>query len=294
LTPRFNLLLLILLLLVGVPLYWFQFDSSAPGAKPLPITMSRLRELARSIPGEAPHELRQEVLGYRSVLYNRIAAGSGLRPIRLAVRAFELVVPGQPPILIDAGTTPAEARERDLQDFDFAAQQRVDRSAQGAALKLLLLDRPLHRGNTALTSPAAAAPPDLGGGEPRAVAPGIVAIPLEGMPDRAMMVYTRLADGREFLFTGDVATVDANWLDARPPARTFATLAKADERRLTVSWLKTIKALKRAAPTMIIVAGHEPRDVPGIASGFAKDRSQSAGQATGHVPGDHVFARSNG
>ncbi|MFK4874619.1 hypothetical protein [Novosphingobium sp. ZW T3_23] len=293
-TPRFNLLLLILLLLVGVPLYWFQFDASAPGARPVPLTMSRLRELADGLPGPAPEELRQEVLGYRSELYNRIAAGSGLRPIRLPVRAFEAVVPGQAPILIDAGTTPAEARKRDLQNFDIAAQHRVDGRARTAALKLVLLDRPFHRGNAALVSPEAAPLPDLDGGEPRAVAPGVVAIPLEGLPDRAMMVYMRLEDGREFLFTGDVATVDANWVEERPPARTFSTLAKGDERRRTVSWLMTIKALKRAAPAMIVVSGHEPRNVPGIASGFAKDRSLPAGQAAGHVPNDHVFGRING
>ncbi|TDW68169.1 hypothetical protein EDF57_10141 [Novosphingobium sp. PhB55] len=293
-TPRLNLLLLILVLLLGVPLYWFQFDASAPGAKPLPITMSRLRELAEGIPGPAPVALRQEVLGYHSELYNRIAAGSGLRPVRLALRAFELVVPGRAPILIDAGTTPVDARKRDVEDFNFSAQRRVDEAAEIATMKLVLLDRPLHRGNPALASPDAVPLPDLGDGEPRAVAPGVVAIPLKGLPDRAMMVYIRLEDGREYLFTGDVAKIDANWMEGRPPARTFATMRNGDERRLTVSWLMTIKALKRAAPAMIVVSGHEPRDVAGIASGFAKDRSQSAGQASGHVPIDHVFARSNG
>jgi hypothetical protein len=270
LTPRFNLLLLILLLLVGVPLYWFQLDDSAPGAKAYPLDIARLRDLAASIPGQAPRELRQEVVGYRTLLSNRIAAGSGFRPVRLAVRAFEAVVPGQPPILIDAGTTPRDAKKRDVEDFDAAAQHRVDRRVEIAAMKLVLLDRPLHRGNPALSSPEAIPLPDLGNGEPRAVAPGVVLIPLPGLPDRARMVYIRLEDGREFLFTGDVATIDANWLQLRPPARTFRSMTDGDERRETVSWLMTIKALKRAAPAMSIVAGHEPRDVAGITSGFAQ------------------------
>jgi len=272
LTPRFNLLLLILLLLVGVPLYWFQLDRSAPGAKAYPLDIARLRDLATSMPGPAPAELRQEVVGYRSVLSNGIAAGSGFHPERLAVRAFEAVVPGRPPILIDAGTTPREAKKRNIEDFDAAAQHRVDRLAETAAMKLVLLDRPLHRGNPALSSPEAIPLPDLSEREPRAVAPGVVAIPLADLPDRAMMVYVRLEDGREFLFTGDVATMDANWMELRPPARTFAGITDGNERRETVSWLMTIKALKHAVPKMTIVAGHEPRDVAGIASGFAKDR----------------------
>ena len=154
-TPRLNLLLLILMLLIGVPLYWFQFDSSAPGAKPLPLSLTHLRTLADEIPGNAPRELRQEVIGYRTALYNHIAAGSGLRPVRLPVRVFELTASDRAPILIDAGTTPRAAKERDLHDFDPAAQRRVDLRAETAALKLLLVDGPLHRGNPALTSPYA-------------------------------------------------------------------------------------------------------------------------------------------
>lgn len=271
-TPRLNLLLLILMLLIGVPLYWFQFDSSAPGAKPLTLSLTHLRTLADEIPGKAPQELRQEVIGYRTALYNRIAAGSGLRPVRLPVRAFELAATDRRPILIDAGTTPRAAKERDLRGFDPAAQRRVDQRARTAALKLLLVDGPLHRGNPALTSPDADPLPDFGNGEPRAVAPGVVAIPLKGLPDRAMMVYARLEDGREYLFTGDVAPLDANWLESRPPARSLGTMRGSDERRLIVSWLKTIKALKDAAPAMIVVSGHEPRNIAGVASGFAKDR----------------------
>lgn len=274
-TPRLNLLLLILMLLIGVPLYWFQFDSSAPGAKPLPLSLTQLRTLADEIPGEAPREVRQEVIGYRKAFYNQIAAGSGLRPVRLPVRVFELTARNRPPILIDAGTTPRAAKDGDLRDFDPAAQKRVDRRAETATLKLLLLDGPLHRGDPALTSPDADPLPDFGNGEPRAVAPGVVAIPLKGLPNRAMMVYARLEDGREYLFTGDVAPLDTNWLENRPPARSLGTMRDSDERRMTVSWLKTIKALKKAAPAMIVVSGHEPRNIAGVASGFAKiDHSQ--------------------
>lgn len=273
-TPRLNLFLLVVLLLVGVPLYWFQFDASAPGAKPLPLTIGKLRQLADEIPGDSPTHLHEELIGYRSVLHNQIAAGGGLRPIRLSVRAFELTVPDSGPIMIDAGTTPAGAEERHLQDYDTAAQARIDRHVEAAGLRLVLLDHLLHRGNRALVSPGARPLPDFSDGEPHAVAHGVVAIPLKGLPNRAMMVYARLENGREYLFTGDVATINENWVDARPPARTFSTVGDVDERVRIVSWLKTINALKHAAPAMFIVPGHDPGPIPGALRGFTKDRSR--------------------
>ncbi|MFC0683649.1 hypothetical protein [Novosphingobium clariflavum] len=269
-TPRFNIFILVVLLLVGLPVYWFQFDASARDAQPKRLDIAALREMANAIPGAHPVQIRHEIIGSRISLYNQLAAGAGLRPIHTGVRAYELRVPGQRPILIDAGTSAALAEENNVTDFDAAAQQRVDHVARDAGLRLQLLDRPVHRGNPAVSSPHAARLPDLGDGRPRAVAPGVVVIPQDNLPNHPRMVFVQLANGAEFLFTGDVAQVPLSWEALRPPARTFADLGHPALRTEIVSWLMTINALKRAAPKMVVVAGHDPAAPRIIPWGFVR------------------------
>ncbi|TCM22377.1 hypothetical protein EDF56_1011067 [Novosphingobium sp. PhB165] len=269
-TPKFNVFVLALLLLVGLPLYWFQFDASAPDAHAKPLDIDELRTLAKSIDGAHPTQIRHELIGTRMSLHNQLAAGTGLRPIRTGIRAYELLVPGARPIVIDAGTTAEIAEENNVSEFDSIAQRRVDHEVAQAGLRLQLLDRPSHRGNPAVHSPEALPLPDLSDGHPRAVAPGIVAIPQLDLPNRATMYFVQLADGREFLFTGDVAQVSESWQDLRPPARTFADLGHPDKRIAIASWLMTIQALKRAAPSLVVIPGHDPAAPDGVPWGFVK------------------------
>ncbi len=267
-TPRLNVFLLVVLLLVGLPLYWFQFDASAPEARAKPITIEELRSLANAGKGPRPVEIRHELIGTRISLHNQLAAGMGLRPIRIGIRAFELPVPQSRPIVIDAGATRETAAENGISDFDEPAQQRIDHAVAEAGLRLRLLDHPVHRGNPAIRSPYAQPLPDLSDGRPHAVAPGVVLIPQPGLPDDARMVFVQLADGREFLFTGDVAQVTESWLSIRPGARSLADIGHPEKRTEIASWLMTINALRRAAPKMLIVAGHDPASPPGIPRGF--------------------------
>ncbi|WP_395333845.1 hypothetical protein WBP06_08705 [Novosphingobium sp. BL-8H] len=263
-TPRLNVFLLFLLMLVGLPLYWFQFDASAPGALAKPLEIAQLRTLADASKGQRPTEIRHELIGTRISLHNQLAAGTGLRPIRTGVRAYQLVVPGSRPILIDAGTTPELAKDSKVRDYDEAAQARIDHEAAQAGLLLRLLDRPVHSGNPAVRSPHAVPLPDLSDGRPHAVAPGIVVIPQPGLPYAPMMIFVQLADGREFLFTGDIAQVPESWQSLRPPARRLADIGHPHRRTEIASWLMTIRALHQAAPGMVIVTGHDPAAPQGI------------------------------
>lgn len=269
-TPRFNIFMLVVLLLLGLPTYWLQFDASARDAKSKRLDIATLRELANAIPGEHPAQIRHEIIGTRMALHNQLAAGAGLRPIRTGVRAYELLVPGERSIVIDAGTTAELADENNVTDFDAAAQRRVDHEVARAGLRLQLLDRPVHRGNPAISSPHAAPLPDLGDGLPHAVAPGVVIIPQEGLPNHPRMVFVKLANGAEFLFTGDIAQIPESWKALRPPSRTLADLGHPAQRSEIVSWLMTINALKRAAPKMEIVVGHDPAAPQAIPWGFVR------------------------
>lgn len=268
-TPRLNVFLLVVIVLVGLPLYWFQFDASAPDAKPKPLGIEELRRLADLEHGPRPTEIRHELIGTRVSLHNHLAAGTGLRPVRTGVRAFELIVPGSRPILIDAGTTQDIADKNNISDFDPAAQARIDRAVSEAGMRIRLSDRPVHIGNPEIRAPHALPLPDLSDGRPRAIAPGLVIVPLPGLPHDPVMVFAKLADGREFLFTGDVAPVPESWQAIRPPAREFSDIGRPERRTEIASWLMTINALHPAAPQMVIVTGHDPLAPEDVPWGFA-------------------------
>ena len=268
-TPRLNLLLIALILIVGLPYYWFQLDADRDGAMPKGLSIAQLRSLAESMPGQKPTAVKYEQLGYRYILSNKLAAGTGLRPARSALRAYELIVPGKGPITIDGGTTPAAAEQYNVREFDHMAERRIDNAAKNASLSLLLVDHPLHNGNDGFSLPRARAMPMAETGEPHAVAPGVVVIPLPGLTIGSNMIYARLANGREFLFTGDAAMIDSSWKEVLPPARIVTSYLRPQERKEIVSWLMTINALARAAPHMTVISGHEPSVLTSVKRGFA-------------------------
>lgn len=265
-TRRLNSWLLSVLLIIAIPYYWYLVDPGAgPGAvepRAKPVTMTQLRALAAAPEGARPVEVRVETVGLRFNSRNMLAAGTGLRSMPNTVRAYELVVPGSAPVVIDAGISEKAALAHDFERFDKAAQARVERALSRAGHAVLLADKPTHNGGheDGERRPARELPPP--GGAPYALAPGVVVIPAGGLRPGTAMVYAWLANGREYLFTGDVAQLAASWAELRPPAR-LATREEPDTYRSeNLSWLMTINALRRAAPQMILVAGHDPAKVP--------------------------------
>lgn len=268
-TPRLNLFLLGVLLIVAAPFYWFQLDADRGGATPKSLTIGQLRDLAGALPGQKPTQVNYEQIGWRYVIGNKLAAGIGLRPARAAVRAYELVVPDEGRITIDGGTSPAAARQYDLHDFDPGAQHRIDEARRDADLSLLLADHPLHNGNAGFSMPDARLLPDMSNGEPRAVAPGVVVIPLPGLAPGSSMIYAHLENGREYLFAGTIAPISRSWRDILPPARIVTSYQRPQERREIVSWLMTINALAREAPQMVVVTGYDPGMLTAVHRGFS-------------------------
>jgi len=273
LTRRLNIWLLSVLLIIGIPYYWYLVDpgagpgSAAPRAKP--VTIAQLRAVAAAPEGQRPVELRVETVGVRYNSRNMLVAGTGLRFAPNTVRAYQLVVPGGSPIVIDAGTSAKAAQDDDFDEFDPAAQTRVNRALARAGHAVLLADRPAHNGGHAPGTRRAGAEMPPPATAPYALAPGVVVIPASGLRRGSAMVYAWLANGREYLFTGDAANLSANWRETRPPARLATRGDRPGYRRESLSWLMTINALHRAAPQMIVVAGHDPAQVPFSAGTFS-------------------------
>lgn len=272
-TRRLNLWLLSVLLIIAIPYYWFLADAGTgigngePRAKPL--TIGALRRLADASDGQRPIEIRVETVGLRMTSRNMLVAGGGLRQSPSIIRAFELMVPGSSPIVIDAGISRSAAAAHDFEQYSGEAQTRIETALSKASQVILLADKPTHNGGhpTGTHRVAQELPPS--GDAPYALAPGVVVIPVNGVAPEANMVYVQLADDREFLFTGDVARLAVNWKELRLPARIATRGEIASFRSETLSWLMTINALHRAAPQMTIVAGHEPSKIPFSAGTFS-------------------------
>lgn len=256
-THRLNVWLLGLFIVIGVPFYWYLIDPGPDSTQTKPVTIEQLRNLAGAIEGRLPAAVHAELIGHRWTIRDMLVAGWGLRPVPAAVRSYELVVPDEKPIVINAGTTRAVARDHDIQDFSRSAQARVNAALTAASHVVILHDDPLKNGGIVPKTRAAAHEAKHLHAAPRPLAPGVVVIPVPGIGPGAKMVYVQLANGREFLFTGPAAKVRQSLYSLHPPARLAANDDLSDPVGESKAWLMTINALRRAAPDMTIITGSD-------------------------------------
>lgn len=279
-TRRLNWILLTLLLLFGPIYYWLLLDNRPGDAAPKPVTIVQLRELAASLPGQAPAEVRVELVGWRRLPGTLFAAGIGLKRRLIGIMAFELPVAGGKPIMIDSGLTQVQASEMGLEAFRADYQARVDQALAGAGLILITHEHPDHIGGLAhlpgaggdrvarLNTPQRqtigtmrgqgnVARPANDPDKPYAAAPGVVVIPAPSHTPGSQIVFVRLATGREYLFAGDIATLDLSWREVRARSRLVGDYIAPENRAEVFAWLRTIRALKRQAPSLVVVPGHD-------------------------------------
>jgi glyoxylase-like metal-dependent hydrolase (beta-lactamase superfamily II) len=296
-THRLNLILLTLILAVGLPYYWFLLDNSGASLPAKSITIEQLRELAGSIPGETPYAVEVERSAFRRVPGNAMVAGSGMKRKLVGYIAFRLPVRGGRPVMIESGITPGIAAAQGAEQFNATTQTRIDRALDQAGLILVTHEHPDHLGALAAHGGAAlsqlawlnprqlaaqlpwtgAKPvPRLNGSTLQAVAPGVVVIPAPNShTPGSQMIYVRLADGREVLFAGDNSSFAQNWQELRGRSRLVETWFAPENRAEVFAWLKTIRALKRQAPGLLVVPGHDwewladPANNTGVRIGFS-------------------------
>ncbi len=281
---RLNLTLLVLVLVIGLPFYWLLIDNRPGDATPRNLHIAQLRELAGSLPGQRPIRLEGELAASRSLARDLFAAGAGLKREPIAIMAWRLWAPGGKSVVIDSGITSADAQAMGIDRTSPASQARIERALREAALVLFTHEHPDHeaaalrlaggipaaaRFNTAQLPPSPLAgllpwphvslpAPTILGSQPQAVAPGVVVIPaVNSHTPGSQMIYARLSDGREFLFTGDIATLRFSWQDLRARSRLVSEYMAPEDRDEVYAWLKTIRQLKAEAPSLEIIAGHD-------------------------------------
>ena len=263
---RVNLWLVVLLTLIAAPYYWFLIDRSAISIKAKPLDIGQLRGLAANVPGALPTQIRYEIVGTRGVSGNLVTAGAGVMEMNLEILAYQIITPKQPAVTIDAGLRPDLVERFALSHYSKAAQHNVDLAVAQAGKAVTLGGYALHP-----EASKAEVWRDRGAAKaaaPHAIAPGIVAIPIDGMPAGTQMLFVQTSDGREYLFTGDVAPIPQSWKRTIPPARWIESRDPRVDRAEIVSWLKTIRALKKRTPSLFIVEGSDRMLPAPFAEGF--------------------------
>lgn len=263
---RINLWLVVLLTLIAAPYYWLLIDRSAIGIKAKPLDIGQLRGLAASVPGNLSTQIRYEIVGTRAVSGNLVTAGAGVMEMNLEILAFQIISPSQPAVTIDAGLRPDLVEQFALSHYSKKAQHNVDLAVAQAGQAVTLGGYALHP--EASKSAARRESVAAKAAAPHAIAPGIVAIPIDGMPAGTKMLFVHTSDGREYLFTGDVAPIPQSWNRTIPPARWIESRDPRVDRAEIVSWLKTIRALKKQTPSLFIVEGSDRMLPAPFAEGF--------------------------
>ena len=278
-------LLLALTVIVAVPYYWLLIDNR-PGSDPGPvIRIADLRHLAEAIPGPRPERVAIQQIGWSRVPGTLFVAGGGLKRNLLSIQAGLISGPWGD-IVVDSGFGPGDAAKLGLEAYQPGHQARIDAAMRRARLIVFTHEHVDHLGGLLRLSdwakvvPHALIPPEQmpSGAVARilpwpkgaaaairrfrytgmiAIAPGVVLIRTPGHTPGSQMVYTRLNDGREYLFAGDTSTMARNWQQLRARSRLIGDVVVHEDRAAVFGWLKEIRRLHRAAPAMTIVPGHE-------------------------------------
>jgi len=273
--------LIIFAVLVGLPYYWLLIDARTDNFPARTIDIGRLRQAAQDIPGARPVSIEYATVAMRRLPGTFLVAGGGLKQDFIGVTAFRLVTPGGDTI-IDSGLSEKQAHHAGFWSYNPQAQRTVDGWMQQARLIVFTHEHVDHIGGflaspafpaiaakavvtpqmlpgiKALSASAAARlPAPLVFGDYAAVAPGVVLLHTPGHTPAAEMIYVQLQNGREYLFTGDTASMRRNVSWQRPRSHLMSDWIMPEDRNATTAWIKGLFALQKANPQLTLVYSHD-------------------------------------
>jgi glyoxylase-like metal-dependent hydrolase (beta-lactamase superfamily II) len=267
--------------------YWLIVESHMPFSGSYTIDIAQLRKLADEKTGAKPMEIRVETVGTITFPKTVVVAGDGWDSTELPVSAYQLVYPDHTAV-IDTGYDKATASKATAttSGFDEAAYKRIVAGMNGASLIVITHEHWDHAATlfaqpnldqllkvTQLTreqvdnadrlAPSSFPPEAKKTVKPidyktyLAVAPGVVLVKSPGHTPGSQSVYVKLANGKEYLFIGDVAWHQRNIDEVRERARLVTWLFMDEDRDQVMLELGELNRLQKATPELVIVPGHD-------------------------------------
>jgi glyoxylase-like metal-dependent hydrolase (beta-lactamase superfamily II) len=277
-----------LITVAGMAYYWLIIESHMPSTGSYAIDMAQVRSLADSIQGGGPAEIRVETVGTITFPKTAVVAGDGWEGTALPVSAFQLIYADKT-ILLDTGFDEATMKAGDaaVSGYDSAAYQRIVSAMNKSALILITHEHwdhaaglfaqpnleqllPSTKLNAEQVEHADRLVPSVFPEALRqtykpvsfekylAVAPGVVLIRAAGHTPGSQIIYVRRADGREYLFIGDVAWHKRNIDLVRERARLVTWWFLREDHDAVMLQLAELNRLQREEPDMLIMPGHDP------------------------------------
>ena len=245
------------------------------------LDLAALRDLAATVPGTGPSEIRVEEIGGGMIPMALAVPGTSWDEVAMRVYGYQLVF-ADSTIIVDGAMSKAQAEELGMnEDYDDAAWTRLSNAMEKASAIYVTHEHADHMGgavadvrwaaNLRLTAPqldstvmsrpeipdavrSAATRLELDGN--KAVAPGVVLIPALGHTPGSLMVYVRRADGTEVFLTGDTAWMAESVDRQQAPPKLFTWMMGGD-RGAQACWLRALDEVQKSDAAVAIMPGHD-------------------------------------
>lgn len=286
---------IVALVLVGIVVaglgtsWWLAGSEDVPATSSYDVGLKRLRELARSMPGELPNEVRSELVAQTALPRGAVMAGESFDPQPMVHVVFQVRYPDGEFVLIDSAfdeETHAAMGAND-QPFHADAWERVREAMTRAQQIVITHEHGDHISGIARhPDPAAIAPrvrltreqlasdlwlerakfpaslraklKPLVFDDAVAIAPGVVLKKAPGHSPGSQLVFVTLADGRELLFIGDVAWNMDALVELKYRPRFTTNLFLGEDRDAVLNQFRALHDLIQAGEVTVVVS-HDPR-----------------------------------
>ncbi len=265
---------------------WLTAAEAPPVTSDYEIPVAELRQLAGSIPGEAPSSVRSELVAETSLPRAAVFAGESFDPHPMVHQVFQIWWPDRF-ILVDAAFPPEfmeqmgssgtfyddrfarildalRNAERILvthEHFDHLAGVGRYQPPEGLAGRLQLTTRQLANADALsqakLPDAMVRSLKPLEYDRALAIAPGVVLLEAAGHTPGSQMVYVRTRDGRELLLIGDVAWHGDQIRKLHYRPRLVTDLLLGEDRRAVLAQFRTLHDLLRDHPEISVVVSHD-------------------------------------
>jgi glyoxylase-like metal-dependent hydrolase (beta-lactamase superfamily II) len=285
---RIALRVLVVLLAIGFVGYRYLLGRTAvPETTPYVLDMDELRRLATSLPGERPVRVNHEQVAIGSLPRGAIFAGESIRTPEPMIHGAYQVVYADGYVVIDSAFDEPGMQAMGNPDAKFSAEgyTTVQRALAGARKIVITHEHADHSGGFAsYASPEnlvgrleltreqlanteqldrARFPKSLAGAltpieyeRAYALAPGVVLVKAAGHTPGSQMVFVQLADGKEYLFLGDVAWHMAQIRELWYRPRLVTDFFLGEDRDAVMAQFRALHDLASREPVQI-VASHD-------------------------------------